>query len=294
MALPGTPEELRRQCGVVAVEDDGFCGFWCLAYLLGVNLAGALQEVLRELATARLVAAEARAAGRRPSAEARAWERLWNIADAKLRCMRLSIRGSHVDAVGEELRYRGLEDSNVFLTHSELALLCERLVGWTPVVEVTPDFHGSEEIGDHTMLALAAAGYRSDEGTLLVPPEAIDDAEQLRLAGLQLFEQGFRLITAEPVSEGRPPETPRPNLAFLRSRRPLVIHLGTHYFILAAVDETAQLPLQMEEARGMTAAGACQQCVRSISQCLERWVWHSAREQNFYASNEARTPLQSC
>ncbi|CAE8587739.1 unnamed protein product, partial [Polarella glacialis] len=44
IGLPGTPEELRRRCGVVAVEDDGFCGFWCLAYLLRLDLASALQR----------------------------------------------------------------------------------------------------------------------------------------------------------------------------------------------------------------------------------------------------------
>ncbi|CAE8656535.1 unnamed protein product, partial [Polarella glacialis] len=182
----------------------------------------------------------------------RAWERLWHIADIKLRCLRLGLRGSHLDLVSTELRARGIQDSNCFLTHSELALACERLVGWTPVVEVTPDFHGSEEIGDHTMLALVAAGVRGasegGDGLLVPEAEAGFDVEALREAGLRLHEQGFRLITAEPAAEGRPAQMPRPNLADLRERRPMVIHLGTHYFLLDIADENAPAgALQVDE-----------------------------------------------
>ncbi|CAK9015143.1 unnamed protein product [Durusdinium trenchii] len=165
VAVPGTPEELRRMCGVVAVQDDGFCGFWCLAYLLGMDLPRTLEKVTMELDSCRHLASHARAQGRHPSAEDRAWERLWNIADAKLRCLRY--RGYHVDLVSCELQRRGLQDTNCFLTHAELSLLCARMCGsWTPVVEVTPDFHASEETGDHTMLALAAEGVPTLEAIL--------------------------------------------------------------------------------------------------------------------------------
>ena len=63
-------EELRRLCGVVAVPDDGFCGFWCLAHLLKLDLPRALEKVTRELDSSRERAANARAQGRHPSVEA--------------------------------------------------------------------------------------------------------------------------------------------------------------------------------------------------------------------------------
>lgn len=145
-------------CGVVAVQDDGFCGFWCLAYLLGMDLPRTLEKVTMELDSCRHLASHARAQGRHPSAEDRAWERLWNIADAKLRCLRY--RGYHVDLVSCELQRRGLQDTNCFLTHAELSLLCARMCGsWTPVVEVTPDFHASEETETTPCLLLQLKEY---------------------------------------------------------------------------------------------------------------------------------------
>ncbi|CAJ1354784.1 unnamed protein product [Effrenium voratum] len=278
-AVPGTPEELRRRCGVVAVEDDGFCGFWCLAYLLGMDLSRALETVIRELDSVRSAAADARADGRRPSPEDRAWERLWNIADIKLRCLRHGIRGSHLDIVSSELRCRGLQDTNCFLTHSELSLLCGRLWRWTPVVEVTPDFHASEETGDHTMLALAAAGHP----TLEAMQENLDGSEEaLREAGWRLHEQGFRLITAEPVAEGRPADQPRPSFEELRQMRPLIIHLGTHYFLLDSIEDIPE-SLSMEQVPTGADRGFFEKCGRCFTRCLDRW-WHGA--------SEARTPLR--
>lgn len=282
VAVPGTPEELRRRCGVVAVEDDGFCGFWCLAYLLGTDLPRALEKVLVELEPSRHNANDARRAGRHPNAEDRAWERLWNIADAKLRCMRY--RGSHVDLVSCELQKRGLQDTNCFLTHSELSLLCARLCGkWTPVVEVTPDFHASEETGDHTMLALAAEGVPSLEA---MQDNQDDSADALREAGWRLHEQGFRLITAEPVSEGRPSTEAPPSFDDLRHMRPLIIHLGTHYFLLDSVEEMPE-SLSMEEVNDGANRGFFERCGRCFTRCFDRW-WNG----NGSFTNEARAPLR--
>jgi len=281
VAVPGTPEELRRRCGVVAVEDDGFCGFWCLAYLLGVDLPRALETVLHELDTPRLAAAKAREDGRRPTSEERAWERLWHIADIKLRCLRGGIRGSHLDLVSQELRVRGIQDTNCFLTHSELSLLCARLCRrWTPVVEVTPDFHASEDTGDHTMLALAAAGLPAVDQVNV----DVSDVDSLREAGWRLHEQGFRLITAEPVAEGRPAEEPRPSFDELRHMRPLIIHLGTHYFLLDAVEELPE-PLNLEEAGSTTSRGFFERCGRCFSRCFDRYLGGSF-------TSEARAPLR--
>lgn len=282
VAVPGTPEELRRRCGVVAVEDDGFCGFWCLAYLLGVDLPKALEKVTIELESLRHNAQEARLAGRHPSAEDRAWERLWNIADAKLRCLRY--RGSHVDLVSCELQRRGNQDTNCFLTHSELSLLCARLCGkWTPVVEVTPDFHASEETGDHSMLALAAEGVPSLEAVF--PDNQDESAEALRDAGWRLHEEGYRLITAEPVSEGRPSNRAAPDFEDLRQMRPLIIHLGTHYFLLDSTEDVPE-PLSMEEVNYGANRGFFERCGRCFTKCFDRW-WNG----NSFA-NEARAPLR--
>lgn len=281
VAVPGTPEELRRMCGVVAVQDDGFCGFWCLAYLLGMDLPRTLEKVTMELDSCRHLASHARAQGRHPSAEDRAWERLWNIADAKLRCLRY--RGSHVDLVSCELQRRGLQDTNCFLTHAELSLLCARMCGsWTPVVEVTPDFHASEETGDHTMLALAAEGVPTLEA---MPDNQEQEAEALREAGWRLYEQGFRLITAEPVAEGRPSCTAAPSFEDLRRMRPLIIHLGTHYFLLESVEDVPE-SLNMEEAAYPTNRGFWDRCGRCFTRCFDRW-WNG---NNF--ANEARAPLR--
>eukprot|EP00913_Durusdinium_trenchii_P016672 g15671.t1 len=150
------------------------------------------------------------------------------------------------------------QDTNCFLTHAELSLLCARMCGsWTPVVEVTPDFHASEETGDHTMLALAAEGVPTLEA---MPDNQEQEAEALREAGWRLYEQGFRLITAEPVAEGRPSCTAAPSFEDLRRMRPLIIHLGasaehfgpvtwprTHYFLLESVEDVPE-SLNMEEA----------------------------------------------
>lgn len=281
VALPGTPEELRRRCGVVAVEDDGFCGFWCLAYLLGTDLPRALQRVLEELEPLRLAAGQARASGQRPGAEDRIWERLWNIADIKLRCLRNGLRGSHLDLVSNELGARGIQDTNCFLTHSELSLLCTKLCQrWTPVVEVTPDFHASEETGDHTMLALAAAGLPVVDQVNV----DVSDMDALRDAGRRLHEQGFRLITAEPVAEGRPDDRARPSFDELRQMRPVIIHLGTHYFLLDSVDELPE-SLSLEEGSLASSRGFLDKCGRCFFRCFDRWSSRSF-------SSEARAPLR--
>lgn len=280
-AVPGTPEELRRRCGVVAVEDDGFCGFWCLAYLLRISLPEALERVVQVLEPLRGDAAMAREQMRTPTLEERAWERLWNIAEAKLRFMRHDVPGSHLEVVSRELSMRGLRDSNCFLTPAELALLCEKLRGWTPIVEVTPDFHGSEEIGDHTMLALVASG------TSLSPVQGDADwhnAEALREAGQQLHDSGFRLITVEPAPEGRPEEQPRPRLQDLGDLRPLVIHLGTHYFVLDTAEELAPQAMHVEESNALSSRGA-------FCRCFERCF--VGREAALPGHREARAPLRT-
>lgn len=284
-AVPGTPEELRRRCGVVAVQDDGFCGFWCLAYLLRISLAEALERVVQVLGPLQGDAAKAREQAKTPTLEERAWERLWNIADAKLRFMRLDVPGSHLEVVSRELSVRGLQDSNCFLTPAELALLCEKLRGWTPIVEVTPDFHGSEEIGDHTMLALVASG------SALSPVQSDTDwqnAEALREAGQQLHDAGFRLITVEPAQEGRPEEQARPRLQDLGDLRPLVIHLGTHYFVLDTAEELVPEAMHVEGSSALSSRGALSCC---LCRCVQRCF--VGREAALPGHGEARAPLRT-
>ncbi|OLP79767.1 hypothetical protein AK812_SmicGene39899 [Symbiodinium microadriaticum] len=204
--------------------------------------------------------------------EDRIWERLWNIADIKLRCLRNGIRGSHLDLVSNELGARGIQDTNCFLTHSELSLLCTKLCRrWTPVVEVTPDFHASEETGDHTMLALAAAGLPVVDQVNV----DVSDMDALRDAGRRLHEQGFRLITAEPVAEGRPDDRSRPSFDELRQMRPLIIHLGTHYFLLDSVDELPE-SLSLEEGLAKNDGNNRRQSLSGLSRALweARGAWH--------------------
>eukprot|EP00930_Biecheleria_cincta_P063086 TRINITY_DN48583_c0_g1_i1.p1 TRINITY_DN48583_c0_g1~~TRINITY_DN48583_c0_g1_i1.p1 ORF type:complete len:482 (+),score=88.84 TRINITY_DN48583_c0_g1_i1:79-1446(+) len=279
-AVPGTPEELRRRCGVVAVEDDGFCGFWCLAYLLRVSLAEALQRVVQLLSPLQGDAAKAREEGRTPSLEERVWERLWIIADAKLQCLRLDLFDSHT-VVSSALSNRGL-DTDPWLTTAELALLCERFRGWTPIVEVTPDFHHSDDTGDHSMLALAASG------TALSPAQTgIDwqNADELREAGRQLYDEGFRLITVEPAAEGRPAEQPRPRLQELKDLRPFVIHLGTHFFVLDTVEELPPGAMHMEGSSAPSSRGSC------LRRCLDRCF--VGRQAAMPGHGEARAPLRT-
>ncbi|CAE7498628.1 unnamed protein product, partial [Symbiodinium pilosum] len=192
------------------------------------------------------------------------------------------VRGSHLDLVSSELGVRGIQDTNCFLTHSELSLLCAKLCRrWTPVVEVTPDFHASEETGDHTMLALAAAGLPSEDQVNL----DVANPDSLADAGRRLHEQGFRLITAEPVSEGRPEDRARPSFEELRHMRPLIIHLGTHYFLLDSVDEMPE-SLSMEEASTTSSRGFLEKCGRCFFRCFDRW----STTRSF--GSEARTPLR--
>ncbi|CAE7219778.1 unnamed protein product [Symbiodinium necroappetens] len=203
--------------------------------------------------------------------EDRIWERLWNIADIKLRCLRNGIRGSHLDLVSNELGARGIQDTNCFLTHSELSLLCTKLCRrWTPVVEVTPDFHASEETGDHTMLALAAAGLPVVDQVNV----DVSDMDALRDAGRRLHEQGFRLITVEPVAEGRPDDRSRPSFDELRQMRPLIIHLGTHYFLLDSVDELPE-SLSLEEGLAKNDGNNRRQSLSGLLRAL----WEARKEQ---------------
>eukprot|EP00434_Breviolum_minutum_P016449 symbB.v1.2.014501.t1/scaffold1061.1/size140413/7 len=165
---------------------------------------------MKELEHCRHNACDARRAGRHPTAEERCWERAYYIAAAAS-----SQRSSDFEAL------RALEDSHVWLTQTELSGLCARICGKrTPVVQVTPDWHGALETGDHTMLAMACKGVPVLEEAL---SNKEDDFARL---GLQLHRQGYHVITAEDVSKDE----------FL-SVRPLIIHLGTHYFILEEIQQ---------------------------------------------------------
>lgn len=297
-SLPGTSEELRRRCGVVAVEDDGFCGFWCLAYLLGTTLEATLDRVMTELSTDSKAAEAARAAKRPPTAEERAWERLWNIADCKIQCLRLKLQGSHLEIVEKYLRRRGLEDSNVFLTQFELALMCARILRWVPVVEVTPDFHGAEETGDHSMLALAALGSPNlEDDPVMRMFGAVDPshAEALRDLGNSLHHSGFRLITAVPSTVGRDPALPPPSLADLQELRPLIIHLGTHYFLLdSAGDPPGTLSVEASgETLALTlVASTSRSQLGFLGKCYDSCFRRCGLISSSAGLDEARAPLR--
>ncbi|CAE7397790.1 unnamed protein product [Symbiodinium natans] len=90
---------------------------------------------------------------------------------------------------------------------------------------------------------------------------------------------------AEPVAEGRPGDRARPCFDELRQMRPLIIHLGTHYFLLDSVDE---LPasLSLEEGSIASSRSFLDKCGRCFFRCLDRW----STSRSF--SSEARAPLR--
>lgn len=189
-AAPRSVDDLRRQCGVVPVKDDGFCGFWCLAHLRGLDLGGAFLWVLRKLMNYR------------HETFPHDWNKVWEIAFWGLQrwrcCDGEPRRWDKPLFQGEEGVARGnamifalqhaqilveRDEFDVNLLREELASMCAKVHQWTPVISVEHNFYGT----DCTWLVLAARSKG------VVEIEGVDDIEK---AGRILQDNGYHLFIA--------------------------------------------------------------------------------------------------
>mmetsp|Transcript_54321 Transcript_54321/g.151245 ORF Transcript_54321/g.151245 Transcript_54321/m.151245 type:complete len:426 (-) Transcript_54321:22-1299(-) len=252
-ALPRTPAELQKECGIVPVKDDLFCGFWCLAHLRRSGLADVFRALVRELDEDRLLVARARERKEVPSADAKLWQRVWGIAYYGLQRLETAERSGkdwdkallpaeqdmgengHAAAYVTSKIDKEFSMTEIMLTPGELAKLCARLKLNAPVMTVAPaeSFWGEE----YAQAMLVAAAQKAFGRFLALEPENDEHADQMREAGHTLRVEGYRLVIAD-NARVHADSLPLKDLRF-----PFIVLLGEHFFVLeAARGNTTSLP----------------------------------------------------